>query len=250
MRDGLIQTDNVIRGLSALNELKRQHQVSPGRNLMVFEGLTGRGKTSFTEWYAVQDFKAVYLEANADWTSSWLMRDVAEALKLTREHSIETNYRQIKEAQRRTPRLLLIDEADRIIRSGRLLETVRGLHDAGMAIVLVAEAGAWGGITRKSPRFADRVCQVVEFGDVTAQEIEAAALELADLRLTPELAAYVKQQAEGNFRRAAKIVEELERVCKANPGEITRNLVNLAVANLKIAEERDRRRAARRAAAG
>ena len=255
MRDGLIFTDNVKRAQFALSELKRRQEASAGRSILVIEGLTGRGKTHFTEWQVVQDPHVFYVEANADWSSSWLMRDVAEALGLTREHSVEANYRHIREAQRnwidgRQPRFLIIDEADRIIRYSRLIETVRGLHDAGLPLVLAGESGIWGEITRKSTRFADRVGQVVRFGDVSAGEILAAAHDLADLRMELEVAAEIQGLAGGNFRRAAKIIEELERIRKANPGEINRARVVMAVRNLEIAEQRAEKRAARRAAAG
>lgn len=250
----MIFTDNVKRAQFALSELKRRQAASAGRNILVIEGLTGRGKTHFTEWYVVQEAHAFYVEANADWTSSWLMRDVAEALGLTREHAVEVNYLNIRAAQRnwieaQQPRFLIMDEADRVIRYGRLMETVRGLHDAGLPLVLAGESGIWGNITRKSTRFADRVGQVVKFGDVSAGDIMAAALDLADLRLAVEVAVEIQERAGGNFRRAAKVIEELERICKANPGEVNRAKLDLAVRNLEIAEQRAEKRA-RRAAAG
>jgi DNA transposition AAA+ family ATPase len=253
MRDGLIHTDNVRRGLMAIQDLKRQPLSGSGRNLAVLEGLTGRGKTMFGEWYTVQDADCFFIEADENWTPSWLLRDVAEALGLTRAHSSETNKRAIVESQRQRegqnlpPRLLLIDEATRILPL-RLLETVRGLHDkARLPIVLAGETGIWGAIFRKSPRFADRVSQVVTFGDVSVGDIEAAARDLADLQLSPAVAKQIQRQAGGNFRRAAKVLAELERVLKANPGEISAAKVDLAIQNLQLAEARETRR---RAAAG
>ena len=250
MRDGLIHTDNVRRGLMAVQDLKRQPLTGTGRNMAALEGLTGRGKTLFAEWYAVQDPDCLYLEADENWTPSWLLRDVAEGLGLPRAHSSETNKRAIVASQRQRqaqglpPRLLLIDEATRIL-PARLLETVRGLHDqARLPIVLTGETGFWGGIFRKSPRFADRVSQVVTFTDVSAEDIGAAAAQLADLKLPEAIAAAIQKKTGGNFRRAAKILAELERVLKANPGEISKAKVDLAIQNLQLAEAREVRRAA------
>ncbi|MCL4501171.1 MAG: AAA family ATPase [Deltaproteobacteria bacterium] len=248
MREGLIKTDNVLRLLGAVAELKRAHQAASGRSLAVVEGLTGRGKTTATEWYVVQDADCAYLEADPDWTPSWLLRDVAEALGLTRAHALETNKLAVVEEQKRRPRLLVIDEADRVVRRSALLETVRGLHDkARLPIVLVGEAGIWQAIFRKSPRTADRVSQVVPFRDVSAKDIEQTALELCDLRLPPERAAQIQKTAQGNFRRAAKILGELEKVLKVNPGEVSPAKVELALQNLQMAEARESRK---RAAAG
>jgi len=84
---------------------------------------------------------------------------------------------------------------------------------------------------------------VVEFGDISARDVEDAALNLADLKLNG-LADYIHAQAGGNFRRAAKILGELEQVCKANPGEINRGRVDLALQNLRLAEAKEKRRAA------
>jgi chromosomal replication initiation ATPase DnaA len=246
----VIRTENVNKGLYALAELKRRYGQASRRNMMVIEGLTGFGKTTFADYVYTQNVEMVYLEADPDWTASWLMRDVAEAFKLPRAHATEANKRKVVESLRGGYQVLLIDEADRIIRSARILETVRGLHDAGLPVVLVAEAGAWGQINRKSPRFADRVGQVVEFGPVSAADIEATARELADLKLPLELATFIKQQASGNFRRAVKVLEELEVVCKANPGAITKDRVSLALKNLRLAESREERRSLKRAAAG
>lgn len=246
MRDGFIRTDNVLRGVAALAELKESSLMNWGggisqRLMGVFEGLTGRGKTLFAEWYATQNQATVYLEAVPNWTPSWMLRDLAEALGLSREHALETNLRQVLEEQSRQPRLLLLDEANRLLRCRDLLEMVRYLHDrTKVPIVLVGEAGTWGSITRKSPRFADRCGQVVEFGDVQDRDIQAAARDLADLQLSPEVARAIRQRAEGNFRRAAKVVEELERVAKANPDQagITLKMVDLAAGNLRLLSPR------------
>ena len=256
--DYLVQTDNVKRSRFALEELKRRHQAAPGRSILVIQGLTGRGKTSWAEFQAVQDPLCEYLEAKSNWSPSWMLRDVAEALGMTRAHSTEENYRAVVELQRRRPRLLMLDEAERIVRSERLLETLRELHDEGLPLVLLGETGSWSnttrtgvwsGISRKSPRFADRVGQVVEFGDIRAADIADAALHLNDLKLNGQ-ENYLHQQAGGNFRRAAKILTELEAVCKANPGEINRARVDLAIKNLQLAEAREQRRSLRQAAAG
>ena len=86
-------------------------------------------------------------------------------------------------------------------------------------------------------------------GPDEVRRVADAALNLNDLRLNGQ-EAYIHQQAGGNFRKAAKIVEELESVCKANPGEINRARVDRAIRNLQIAEAREHKRALKRAAAG
>lgn len=259
MRPGVIRTENVTKGLYALAELKRRYGQASKRNALIIEGLTGRGKTRFSEWAYTQNQEMAYVEADPDWSAAWLMEDVALALNISVRHSIKLNKRGIVETSRRELRLLIIDEANRILRSERLLDTVRGLLDAGLPLILVGETGLWDSVYRKSQRFADRIGQVVVFGDVSAADIEQAALELADLKFPrvqarPDqpapLAAYLQERAAGNFRRAAKIIEELEAVCKANPGEITRQRVDLAIQNLLMKEEREQKRAPKRAAAG
>lgn len=237
MKKGLVKTDNVIRGTAALQDLELHHKLSPGRSFVLIEGLTGRGKTLFSEWYAVQK-DCAYLEADPDWTPSWLMRAIAGGLGLAQAHSLEINKRQIVELLRNKSRTLIIDEADRVIRHNNLLDTMRGLHDQALVpIVLVGEGGAWGRIARKSPRFADRVRQVVEFRDASAADIEAAAKELAGLELGT-MAAYLAKEVQGNFRRAAKVIEEMEQIFKANPGALTRAKMELALGNLRLQEMR------------
>jgi DNA transposition AAA+ family ATPase len=253
MRPGLILTDNVKKGLFALAELKGRYGQASKRNMLVLEGLYGCGKTMFADHVYTNNAEMVYLEAHPIWSPAWFMRDVARVLDLPREHSTENNTRQVKEALGRGLRVLIIDEAHRLLSSLKLLESVQYLQDAGLLIVLITKPGdktGWSAITQKSLGFADRVGGVVEFGPVSAEDIAATAEELGNMRLQPDLARFLQQQAGGNFRRAVKVLEELEIVCKANPGEITRGRVDQALRNLKLAEAREEKRVLKRAAAG
>jgi DNA transposition AAA+ family ATPase len=242
--DYLVETDNVKRAAFAMAEFRRRYTNAPGRDILIIQGLAGLGKTSFGEVIAVRTPGVEYLEADENWTPSWMLRDVAGVLGLKRAHSAEENKRAIVALQQSQPRILIIDEADRLLWTKRVFETARGLHDAGIPLVLLGEESLYGDITRKSTRFADRVSHVEIFRPITAADIADAALHLADLKLNNQ-AEYIHRQAGGNFRRAANIVGELEMICKTNPGELNRARIDLAVKNLELAESRDKRRAAR-----
>ena len=95
MRPDTIMTENLRQGLFALAELKRRVGQASKRNALVIEGLTGRGKTRWAEMVFTQDPAAVYVEADPNWSASWLMEDVAEALGCRAGYTMRHNKRAV-----------------------------------------------------------------------------------------------------------------------------------------------------------
>jgi len=163
--------------------------------------------------------------------------EMAASLGLTPAGTSRGNLPQIREELYKRPRLVILDEADYIIRKQEILDTVRDLHDkTSSPFVLVGMAGSWEAVSRKSPPFGDRVSQVVEFTPLSATDVQVIAAELCDLKLTAEVAAQIQRQAEGNFRKTVVLLSHVETVRKANPDkEITDKVVDLAAKKLRAA---------------
>jgi DNA transposition AAA+ family ATPase len=233
MKNNFVKTENVLRLVGALGELKGRGQVVPG--LALVHGHQGFGKTEATSWWAVQNF-AIYTRAQAAWTVNWMLMDLAAGLGLAPEGISRANFRQVKRELTRFPRPVLLDEADYILRDRRLLDTVRDLHDATNApFVLVGMAGIREAVARKSPQFWSRVSQEVEFTPLTPRDVQIVAGELAEMQMGEDTAARIQRHTEGNFRQTVVLLSYLETMIRANPQAELPGMVERAAGRLRAA---------------
>jgi DNA transposition AAA+ family ATPase len=216
-----VKTENVHRGVMALQDLEEQNRLAPGRGLGLIEGLTGTGKTEFLKWYAVHYKNAVKVRSQENWTPNWMLEDLALKLGLGSGGTVKKNMRRLIHELKERPRLVLIDDADRVVRRRRLLETVRDIHDCTFSpIVLVSEGGAKERIFRDSPRNWRRLGQMVTFGPLSAADVQVLAAELADLEFTLEQARRLHEEAQGGiFGQVMLKLADVEARVKANPGQ-------------------------------
>lgn len=162
---------------------------------------------------------------------------MAEALNLGSSGAWR-NYNTLKGLLRERREMVLLDEADYIIRDARKLNVVRDLHDAtGTPFVLVGMAGAREAVARRSPQFWSRVSQEVEFKALTGADVQVIGAEMADLELPPEMALEVKRRTDGNFRNVVVMLAALETLIKTNAPAgkegVSMKLVEKAAAKLR-----------------
>lgn len=226
MKTKFVKTANVLKMLGALTELEKRNQVVPG--LALVHGHQGYGKTMATHWYAVQH-NCVYLRAQGAWTVNWMLMDLAASLGMSPEGVSRSNFRNIKHELFSRPRLVLLDEADYVIRRRELLDTVRDLHDtSGSPVCLVGMAGAREAVARKSPQFWSRVSQEVEFGPLTLEDVAVIGQELANMVLAPEHCREIRRRTEGNFRKTVVVLAKMETICKTNQTAVSAQVIDLA----------------------
>lgn len=238
MRNQFVITDNVRRTVSALAALEEGARVNPGRGLAIIDGRTGTGKTETMKWYYVNNRASVYLRSHRNWTSLWMVEDLASAILGETKRTMRANFRELIEELKRRPRLIIIDEADRILKKENLLETVRDLHDFTNApIALVSEGQGREMVARKSARFWRRVSQVVEFTNLSVADVQVIAKELADLEIPKQQAEVLHQDAGGGvFGEVMVRLGRLEELVKANPGQgVSHKVVELALRERKAA---------------
>ncbi len=233
MKTKFVKTENVLRMIGALGELERRELVVPG--LALIHGHQGYGKTVATHWYAVQS-AAVYLRAQGAWTVNWLLMDLAAALGLAPEGISRANFRNVVGELSKRPRVVMLDEADYVVRDRKMLDTVRDLHDAtGAGMVLVGMAGCKEMVARKSPQFWSRVSQEVEFTPLSREDVRVIAADLAELKLSEELSGKIQRQTEGNFRKVVVLLAQMETICRTNQTEPSGKVVELAAKGMKVA---------------
>ena len=235
MREHFVKTQNVLRLLGALGELERGSAVVP--KLALVHGHQGFGKTEACKWFAVQH-GYLYLRAEEVWTQSRMLAAMAEALNLGSSGAWR-NYNTLKGVLRERREMVLLDEADYIIRDARKLNVVRDLHDAtGTPFVLVGMAGAREAVARRSPQFWSRVSQEVEFQALITEDIQVIGAELADLQLSAELAREIRRRTGGNFRNVVVLLAGLETLIKTNAPKAGEKAVSLKLVEAAAAKLR------------
>ena len=207
----LEKTENVSRFVSAMEVLSDTEKGQPG--LGVVWGRAGRGKTITSQWYAAENDSA-YLRVLQDWTPAAMMRVLCREVHGARPRFLETAKGLVIETLEREPRIVFVDEADRL-RPG-LIEHLRDVHDlSGAPVVLIGEENLFTRLEAHR-RLWSRVTRRVHFGEVTPDDAALFALESAGLRLDKAAARRVAKAAEGDFRLVYRIVQELEQMAKAS----------------------------------
>jgi DNA transposition AAA+ family ATPase len=238
MREKFVVTENVQKTFLAAEAL--WESVLTGQGLGLLDGRTGLGKTWAVERYVVQNARAVYLRSHKKWSASWMMEDIALALNLASLVTTKKNVRQVIDELKRRPRMLLIDEGDRVIRREDLLETLRDLLDfSGAPVILVSEGSGREAIYRKSERTWRRLGEIVEFKPLTVADVQMMALELMEppAEIPRALAVRIHEEAKtGQFGEVIGNLKKVERLVKANPGTaVTEKVMEMALKERKAA---------------
>ena len=212
MRNIFIEnTMNVSNFVAAMRVLSDTEKGQPGLGLVW--GRAGRGKTVTSQWYAAEN-DAVYLRVLQDWTPAAMMRAICREVHGAEPRYLETAKNLVIESLETEPRILFVDEADRL-RHG-LIEHLRDIHDlSGAPVVLIGENGL---VTRLEPhrRLWSRVTRQVYFDAITPDDIAIFALQAADLELDSAASRRVAKAGEGDFRLVYRIVQDLEQMARAS----------------------------------
>lgn len=226
MKNQFVQTKNAKRLLAGLAQVGRRG--AREACLVVVDGEPGLGKTDATQWWAVQH-SAVYLRMKSKMTAPWLLRELLTEMRVTPQYSFERMYSQSLEALGRAaaaaennsqPFGVVIDEADHIVSSRQILETIRDLSDMlEIPFVLVGMGRIRGSLTR-FPQIASRVGAYVEFVPADAADVTELARSLCDVEIADDLIAYLAQVSRGRARDIKEGLASIERFGRRNPGVV------------------------------
>lgn len=222
MKKKFVSTENANRFFGAFQKVEERG--AEEACLMVVDGVPGLGKTTLvTNWVARND--SILLRAKVEWTPSWLLRELLEELQQRPAHSFRENFRQCVETiHRRSEQAeragetfaLIIDEADHISGSRKIMDTVRDLTDTcEVPTVLVGMGRLRHGLTR-SPQTASRVAQYVEFHPASAKDCRKLADGLCEVSVADDLLDFLHTQSKGLIREIKEGLTAIERFGKAN----------------------------------
>jgi len=196
MRYQIVPTSNVSALLSASDQLLQRGMGMPGMGLI--HGYTGYGKTTAATWL-INRVHGVYVRVLALSTPASFLGSLCDELGLARKRSLAGNIEQIVERLADTGRPVFVDEADYLLRSSRMVETLRDIHDLStVPVILIGEEGLERKITTNK-RLTRRIAEWVEFKPATltdARMLANALLEHCDV--ADDLLEKLHDQAKGS----------------------------------------------------
>lgn len=221
MKNEFVETENIKRFDACLSALERRG--AQEACLMVVDGQPGLGKTtSLTRWAAQND--AVFLRAKKEWTPRWFLEELLKELNVNDPaHAFQKRFNQAMEAllkrqsvmlaQRRTFSVV-IDEADHISRSGRIMETIRDFSDLGDIVFILVGMGKLRDNLTGLPQIASRVAQYVHFEPATIDDVRCFIKEICEVPVADDVVQFVHQVTRGFNREIKEAIANIERAGK------------------------------------
>src|SRR3990167_8645189 len=140
MKYKICHIKNVARLAEAGDALINRGPRMPGMGLIY--GPTGYGKSTASAWF-VNQCHGVYVRAVALWSPSSMLETILRELRCeARGNSNARRVDAIIDKLAETGRPLFVDEADYLLDSKRMIETLRDLHDlATVPVILIGMDG-------------------------------------------------------------------------------------------------------------
>lgn len=206
---GHAQLTNMALALQTLVDCVEAGDNSP--RLGLFYGFSGYGK-SVGAAFAGARTGAAYIEAKSIWTQRTLLEAIAEELGIARlDRTAPRMLRQIIEELNRSPRPLIIDEMDHLVKK-QSVEIIRDIHDAtSIAIMMIGEE-ALPGKLKEWERFDNRIL----IAQPAQPASEEDALKLRDhycrrVAVADDLALMFRERCRAVTRRIVVNLQAAER---------------------------------------
>jgi DNA transposition AAA+ family ATPase len=214
MKSKIVLVNNVARMAEAGEALLRRPSGMPGMGLV--EGETGYGKSTALTWYANRpNVNAVYVRALASWTPASMMESILRKLGREPRGSCARMMNDIIEILALSQRPLFVDEADYLVDSKRMTESLRDLHDMATVPVVLIGMGGIGERLSHRKQLTGRIMQHVRFEPLNDEDAQKLATELTDVTVKPDLVAQLNKNANGSARLLVVGLARIEQFAKA-----------------------------------
>lgn len=212
MKQGIfVETKNVAAFRRGVETLTNRDRYQPG--FMVVQGESGRGKSQAAiNWHGQNG--GVFLRVWEGWSQHAFLQALAFEVTGGRVHCVFQCKREVVDFLSADPAPIIVDEADRL--DIRRIEDLRDVHEAtGVSIVLIGEEAFFPKLKSRQ-RIYSRVAEVINFAPVEKGDIVLYAAQAADLKVSPEAAAFLAAEVHGSFRLVHNLVAKLEAFAKAS----------------------------------
>lgn len=213
MKSKTVLIDNVARLHQAGEALQLRAFNMPGMGLI--HGETGYGKSTAVAWFANRpSVNAVYVRALACWTPASMLEAILRKLGREPRGSCARMMGEIIEILALSQRPLFVDEADYLVESKRMTESLRDLHDmATVPVVLIGMGGIDQRLAHRK-QLTGRIMQDVKFLPLSEPDAQKLATELAEVEIKPDLVAQLNRQAAGSVRLLVVGLGRIEQIAK------------------------------------
>lgn len=216
MRDEMAMTKNVLKALSAVNELR--DQTRSVEKLGVIYGRTGEGKTTVLA-YAANQVDGKCVRALEAWTPKEMMAallfelDVKSPTGTVNQMKLEV-VRRI--AEHGTP--LFVDEADKLLARVGLLEHLRDIYDlSGCPVILIGEDELKVRLEDYAKgRISRRITEWVEFRGIDDEDARILADGLLEVDLADDLLEHVREKSLGIVGFMVASFKRIEAFARGN----------------------------------
>lgn len=214
MKKGFVTTENYRRMVEAQKAVERRGASEAG--MVIVKGPYGIGKTATVERFAV-DKNAVFIRAMETTSKRGLLNEWAAKMGVNSQGSSQEVQARIISRSMVDMRMVVIDEADHLIRSTpALLEVVRDVTDmAGIALFMVGMEHFANNLSRYG-HIASRVARLVEFRPLSRADVQVVCDSMCEVKLQAPVVDAVLQQSAGKMRLVLNALALLEQWAEAN----------------------------------
>jgi DNA transposition AAA+ family ATPase len=213
VKGGQVPLKNVASFMTLTLRLQSREPHLP--SFGVFYGPSGFGKTE-ASIYAQNKTNAVRVEVGETWSIKKLLQELLFELRIQPKGTISDLADQVKAALGDDPRRpLIIDEADKLLRKGGMLEVIREIGDvAGCPVILIGEEMLPEKLAVHE-RFHNRVLDWTGAEPCDQEDVAALAAALyRGVTIAPDLLAEIARQSDGRARRICTNLDEAMKVAR------------------------------------
>ena len=185
MRYKILPVKNVARLRAAGDALISREAGMPGIGLIW--GPTGYGKSTAAAWF-INQCHGVYIRAMRLWSPKTMLTAIMRELDMeARGLNLAEMVERIIGRLAETGRPLFIDEADYVVESSRLIDTLRDIHDLSQVPVIMIGMHGIEKRIRGNEQFTGRVAQWVSFKGIDLDDARLLADGLCEIKIADDL---------------------------------------------------------------
>lgn len=218
MKHCFVPLQNTERFLGGYEQVERRGAAE--NCFMICDGKPGYGKTSTAHWFAVQN-GLPFIRAKREWRPSWMLRELLETVSVAPASSYEKIFAQvIGELVKRSaiarvderPFAVIVDEADHVVGSSSLMETLRDVSDLVEVPILLIGMGRIHHGIKRFPQIASRAEAHVEFQPLVLEDTRRLVAGRGACPVSDDLIELLHSKAGGYAREVLSGLASIERV--------------------------------------
>jgi DNA transposition AAA+ family ATPase len=214
MKNIFAVTTNQEQATALVAALKNRNRGIPG--LALIYGEPGLGKTRWAIRLADQT-NAVFVRALATSTLRSFLEDLVFELGIDPQFRTSDLYRQARKALAENPRLVIVDEIDRLAGSNMAIEVLRDLADEGdTPILMIGMDSAERKLARYRHLFYRMKSHIMRFLPLTEADVRSFSDQICEVKLDDSAIAEIYKITGGRLGDVISELYKAERIAFAN----------------------------------